>query len=101
MQGAGNADVYDATIWVGQSFSVRTAEIPRHHPPASGQRTQCGYSSSSAAGTPTPTTSGRADGTLYAFRVDRSGHLLCALDAPGLADAIMADLSGVPLPGAA
>lgn len=35
------------------------------------------------------------DGELYAFAIDRSGPLLCAPDARGLADAILADISGV------
>lgn len=89
-----------ATLWAGTTFTVTPRES-RREPPGIRVADAVRILVQLRGGNADAYDIGPADGTLYAFRVDRSGHLLCALDAPGLADAIMADLSGVPLPGAA
>ena len=101
MQGAGNADVYDATIWVGKSFSVRAEGVPRHQPPSIRAADAVRILVQLRGHDASDYDIGPADGALFAFRVDRSGRLLCALDARGLADEIVADISGVPAPAAA
>ena len=63
--------------------------------PDSAPRTGCGCSVELRGGNADAYDIGAVDDALFAFRVDRKGPLLCAADAPGLADAIMADLSGV------
>lgn len=82
-------------LWTGKSFRVRPKGIPRRDPPgiraADAVRMLVQLRGHSADDYDI----GPAGGSLYAFRVDRSGRLLCALDARGLADEILADISGV------
>jgi hypothetical protein len=101
MPGAGNGGVCDATIWVGESFSVRTAGTPRHHPPGLRAADAVRILVQLRGHDASDYDIGPADGALFAFRVDRSGPLMCALNARGLADEIIADISRVPAPGGA
>jgi hypothetical protein len=97
------------TLWVGTSFNVTPRELPRTLPgirAADAVRLLVQLRGGSADAYDI----GPADGAYYAFRTDfrtdsRDDRkfkvpLLCALTPRGLADEIMADLSGVAAPGA-
>jgi hypothetical protein len=86
-------------LWTGKSFRVRPRVIRRDPPgirAADAVRMLVQLRGKSADDYDI----GPAGGSLYAYHVDRSGRLLCALDARGLADEILADISGVQLPDA-
>ncbi len=82
------------TLWVGTAYSITPRELPRELPgirAADAVRLMVQLRGGNADGYDI----GPADGAIYGYRVDRPGPLLCALTPRGLADEIMADLSGV------